>query len=84
MLVRVFNYNTMEKIKEFEVYLDFIIIKFVFLFLKAHADFIRCVLVHPTLSYLLTCSDDCTIKIFDYEKNFTQVKSFEDHEHYVM
>jgi len=41
-------------------------------------------LVHPTQSYILTCSDDCSIKVFDYEKNFASVKSFEDHEHYVM
>lgn len=33
MIIRVFNYNTMDKVKSFE----------------AHTDYIRCVAVHPSL-----------------------------------
>ena len=40
--IRVFDYDTTEKITEFE----------------AHTDFIRSVAVHPTLPYLLSASDD--------------------------
>ncbi|PQQ07879.1 hypothetical protein Pyn_07962 [Prunus yedoensis var. nudiflora] len=43
--IRVYNYDMMEKIKEYE----------------AHTDFIRSVAVHPTLPYLLSCSDDKVI-----------------------
>lgn len=68
--VRVYNYNTMDKIKSFE----------------AHSDYIRCVCrrslsevdsliathrsiaVHPTLPYLLTSSDDMLIKLWDWDK----------------
>ena len=39
--VRVFNYHTMEKVKEFQ----------------AHGDFIRGIIVHPTEPYFVTCSD---------------------------
>ena len=52
--IRVFNYNTMEKIKTFE----------------AHSDHLRCVAVHPQLPYVLTCSDDMTIKMWDSDKNW--------------
>ena len=46
--VRVFNYNTTERVKAFE----------------AHQDYIRSMAVHPTLPYLLTssgvyCTDVC-------------------------
>lgn len=40
MLLRVFNYNTLEKVHSFE----------------AHSDYIRCIVVHPTHPYILTCS----------------------------
>jgi coatomer subunit beta' len=78
MRVRIFNYNTMEKVKEFE----------------AHADYIRCLEVHPSLPYVLSSytleghergvncvdyypsgdkpyilsgADDQTVKIWDYQ-----------------
>ena len=38
MKVRVFNYNTLERVHQFD----------------AHADYIRSIAVHPTNSYLLT------------------------------
>ena len=40
MLVRVFNYNTLEKVHSFE----------------AHTDYIRSIVVHPTHPYVLTSS----------------------------
>lgn len=49
--IRVFNYNTMEKIKTFE----------------AHTDYLRYVAVHPSLPYILTCSDDMCIKLWDWD-----------------
>lgn len=52
MFVRVYNYNTMDKVKSFE----------------AHTDYIRSIAVHPTQPYLLTCSDDMLIKLWDWDK----------------
>ncbi|KAI7984504.1 Coatomer subunit beta'-3 [Camellia lanceoleosa] len=49
MYIRVYNYNTMDKVKVFE----------------AHTDYIRCVDVHPTLQYVLSSSDDMLIKLWD-------------------
>lgn len=40
MLIRVFNYNTLDRVHMFE----------------AHSDYIRCVAVHPTQPYILTSS----------------------------
>ena len=40
MLIRVYNYNTLERLHQFE----------------AHSDYIRSVVVHPTQSYILTSS----------------------------
>lgn len=68
MRLRVFNYNTMEKIKEFE----------------GHADYIRSLEVHPTLPYVLSSSDDMTIKLWDWDRNFDCTQMFEGHSHYVM
>lgn len=52
--LRVFNYNTGEKVTAFE----------------AHPDYIRCLAVHPTQSLVLTGSDDMTIKLWDWEKGW--------------
>jgi len=68
MLVRVFNYNTMEKVFSFE----------------AHKDFIRCITVHPTLPYILTSSDDGYIKIWDFNNKFKLYSEYQLHKHYVM
>lgn len=40
--------------------------------------------MHPTLPYIITCSDDLTIKCFDWDKNWKCVQVFEGHTHYVM
>lgn len=68
MFIRVYNYNTMDKIKVFE----------------AHTDYIRCVAVHPTLPYVLSSSDDMLIKLWDWEKGWVCTQIFEGHSHYVM
>ncbi len=40
--------------------------------------------MHPTLPYLLTCSDDMLIKLWDWEKGWVNTQVFEGHSHYVM
>lgn len=57
----------MEKVKEFE----------------AHSDFIRALAVHPSLPYLFSSSDDFSIKMWDWDKNWDCTK-FEGHTHFVM
>ncbi|KAK9690312.1 hypothetical protein RND81_09G119000 [Saponaria officinalis] len=68
MIIRVYNYNTMDKVKVFE----------------AHTDYIRCVAVHPTLPYVLSSSDDMLIKLWDWDKGWICTQIFEGHSHYVM
>ena len=68
MYLRVYSYNTMEKIKEWE----------------AHTDYIRFVEVHPNRPYVISSSDDMSIKIWDWERNFECIQIFEGHMHYVM
>ena len=67
-LVRVYNHNTMEKVKSWE----------------AHHDYIRKLEVHPKLPYLFTSSDDMTIRMWDWDNNWNMVTVFEGHQHYVM
>lgn len=66
--IRVFNYNTGEKMVDFE----------------AHPDYIRSIAVHPTKPYILSGSDDLTVKLWNWEKNWALEQSFEGHEHFVM
>ena len=66
--LRVYNYNTSEKIASFE----------------AHPDYIRAIVVHPTQPFVLTASDDMTIKLWNWEKDWKCVQTFEGHSHYVM
>ena len=68
MLLRVYNYNTMEKVKEWE----------------AHTDYIRYVEVHPNRPFIISSSDDMSIKLWDWDKDFECVQVFEGHVHYVM
>lgn len=68
MYIRVYNYNTLEKVTSIE----------------AHGDYIRHLVVHPQLPYLLTSSDDCTVKAWDWEKNWETFRTYEGHGHYVM
>lgn len=66
--VRVYNYNTSEKITSFE----------------AHPDYIRAIVVHPSQPFVLTASDDMTIKLWDWDKGWKCVQVYEGHSHYVM
>lgn len=68
MHLRVYNYNTMEKVKEWE----------------AHTDYIRFIEVHPNRPYVLSSSDDMSIKLWDWESNWDLLRVFEGHVHYVM
>uniref|UniRef100_A0A8C4Q5M1 Uncharacterized protein n=1 Tax=Eptatretus burgeri TaxID=7764 RepID=A0A8C4Q5M1_EPTBU len=68
MQIRVFNYNTLERVHMFE----------------AHSDYIRCIAVHPTQPFILTSSDDMLIKLWDWEKKWSCSQIFEGHTHYVM
>ncbi|KAG5461322.1 MAG: WD40-repeat-containing domain protein, partial [Olpidium bornovanus] len=54
--IRVYNYNTHEKVNSFE----------------AHTDYIRCIAVHPTQPYILSSADDMTIKLWDWDKGFSR------------
>ncbi|KAF5941961.1 hypothetical protein HYC85_019603, partial [Camellia sinensis] len=45
---------------------------------------IRCVVVHPTLPYVLSSSDDMLVKLWDWEKGWVCTQIFEGHSHYVM
>ena len=68
MCLRVYNYNTMEKVRDWE----------------AHADYIRYVEIHPNRPLILSSSDDLSIKMWDWEKDFECTMWFEGHCHYVM
>ena len=57
MSVRVFNYNTHEKITSFE----------------AHSDYIRSIAVHPSQPFVLTASDDMLIKLWDWERGWKNI-----------
>ena len=52
--------------------------------LEPHTDFIRAIVVHPKDPYLLTCSDHQTICLFDMDKNFALVRTYDEHKHFVM
>lgn len=72
MRIRAYNYNTMEKVVDME----------------AHADYIRSLVVHPTLPYFLSSSDDMSVKLWDFEKSggglCENIQYYEGHSHYVM
>ena len=66
--IRVFNYNTLERLAAFE----------------AHSDYVRCIAVHPSQPFILTSSDDMTIKLWNWDKAWSCQQVFEGHTHYVM
>lgn len=47
-------------------------------------DYIRHIAVHPTLPYFISCSDDMTIRLWNWEANWQNTQVFEGHSHYVM
>jgi len=72
MRLRVYNYNTMEKIYDVD---------------QAHNDYIRNVEVHPSLPYVVSTSDDMTVKLWDYDSPSGMmecIQFYEGHSHYVM
>lgn len=52
--------------------------------LLAHEDYTRSIAVHEPQHRLLTCSDDETIKLWDWGRGWRHVATFEGHDHYVM
>ena len=68
MQIRVFNYNTQERLVAFE----------------GHQDYIRHLEVHPSQPLVITCSDDMTAKLWDWEKGWACIQTYEGHAHYVM
>ncbi|KAA6370701.1 MAG: putative Coatomer subunit beta', partial [Streblomastix strix] len=66
--IRVYNTSTFDLVKKWD----------------AHSDYIRGIAVHPTASFVLSCSDDYTIKRWDWEKDWSLGLQYEGHEHYVM
>ncbi|ORY80985.1 putative COPI vesicle coat beta [Protomyces lactucae-debilis] len=67
-MLRCFNFNTGEKVIQFE----------------AHPDYIRCLAVHPTLPLVLSGSDDMTIRCWNFDQSWKLQQTFEGHAHYVM
>lgn len=51
---------------------------------EAHPDYIRSIAVHPTKPYILSSSDDLTIKLWNWDNNWKLEQVFEGHQHYVM
>ena len=56
-MLRVFNYKTGEKVASID----------------GHSDYIRSIAVHPTKPFILSCSDDMTIKMWDWEKSWKNI-----------
>ncbi|KAG2388326.1 hypothetical protein C9374_000490 [Naegleria lovaniensis] len=52
--------------------------------LNSHLDYLRCLEVHPTLPYLISCSDDQTIRVFNWENDWKSEIILTGHSHYVM
>eukprot|EP00980_Cylindrotheca_fusiformis_P021819 scaffold8658_cov101-Cylindrotheca_fusiformis.AAC.5 len=51
---------------------------------QAHDDFIRSLEVHRSRPYLLSASDDMTLKLWDTEYNYECIRTYQGHMHYVM
>lgn len=68
MCVGVYNYNTMERTKVFQ----------------AHNDYIRSIAVHDQLTIVLTCSDDMTIRQWDWSRGWALQMTYEGHSYYCM
>lgn len=52
--------------------------------IEAHGDFIRAIIVHPTEPFVITSSDDAKIKIWNHDKDFSLVRTLDEHKHFVM
>ena len=58
MCIYVYNYNTAERVKVIGEPGA----------IGAHSDYIRSIDVHPTLPYIISSSDDMSVKLWDWEK----------------
>lgn len=74
--LRVYNYNTMEKIEDVVVRLDH----------QAHEDFIRSIDANSSQNLLLTSGDDYTAVLWKYDAKgkLSKVKTFAEHQGFVM
>jgi coatomer subunit beta' len=52
--------------------------------LTPYSSYIRCIAIHPTQSFVLTGSDDMTIKLWNWDQEWKCTRVFEGHAHYVM
>lgn len=68
MNIRIYNYNTMERVRVFQ----------------AHEDYIRSVAVHDQFPILLTCGDDMTIRQWDWSKGWSLQMTYQGHQHFCM
>ncbi|EPY20682.1 beta prime cop protein [Strigomonas culicis] len=66
--IREYNYNTTELTACF----------------VAHDDYIRSIAVHEHMSIVLTCSDDMTIRQWDWKNGWNLQVVYEGHEHFCM
>jgi len=68
--LRIFNYNTMEKIED----------------VVGHADYIRSIDAHPNGTHLLSSGDDCAISVWsiDAKGKLKKIKTFQEHQGFVM
>ncbi|GIX66021.1 coatomer subunit beta, putative [Babesia caballi] len=63
-----YNYNSLEKVAA----------------VAGHEDFVRYLEAHPTLPWVLSCSDDMTVVLWDIDRNWQRLCVFSGHQHYVM
>ncbi|KHJ86644.1 WD domain, G-beta repeat protein [Oesophagostomum dentatum] len=83
MHVRVFNYNTLERVHQFEAHSDYLR-QADSLFSTSSKFVFRSIVVHPTQPFIITSSDDMMIKLWDWDNKWQMKQSFEGHTHYVM
>jgi len=86
MTVRVYNYNTGDLLKRFEAHSDYL------RSIAVHPTLSLSTLELPLFALsltdwcraVLTCSDDMSIKLWDWDKDWTMVRLYEGHTHYLM
>ncbi|RCN50408.1 WD domain, G-beta repeat protein [Ancylostoma caninum] len=86
MHVRIFNYNTLERVHQFEAHSDYLR-QVVSLRLHIQNYFFeqkQSIVVHPTQPFVITSSDDMMIKLWDWDNKWQMKQSFEGHTFYVM
>jgi platelet-activating factor acetylhydrolase IB subunit alpha len=50
---------------------------------KAHENWVRCVVIHPSGNYIISCSDDKSIRVFDIKNNRCLRTLDNAHNHFV-